>query len=245
MKWIFFLICLLSTTILYAEQLSFCQESEAEAPALTDFDIANQTYKGAHAAVVAHALSILELDFTIERLPWLRCMYDAHLGKFDGIIGVDWSKERSDMYDFPGETGTIPIEDFSITRADYYVYAKEDSSLSWDGHALSGLKHGIAAPKGYVVETLLKSMNAHKELESGLTSSLELLANKRIDGVVLAHVAANDRLGRYKGVKIVKLTPVFYQQYIYVVFSLKSKVSSEQRNLIWQQIRLSKMVMKM
>jgi polar amino acid transport system substrate-binding protein len=241
MKWIFFLLCILNASTPFATSLSFCQESDAEAPNLADYDIGQQSYKGVHAAVIAHALTTLKIDFTIKRLPWLRCMHDAQSGKFDGIIGIGWSGDSALIFDFPRDSEAEPMKQYSITRADYYIYSIKGSSLSWDGYALSGLRYGIAAPKGYVVETLLKNLNAHKELDAGLAVSFELLVNKRVDGVVMADGSVNAQSSQYKGTKIVKLTPVFYQQHIYMVFSLNSKVPNQTRNLIWQQIVLSKM----
>ncbi len=240
MKWIFFLLCLFNASMSSATSLSFCQESDAEAPNLADYDIGQKTYKGVHAAVVAHALTTLKIDFTIKRLPWLRCMHDAQSGKFDGIIGIGWSGERALIFDFPGLSEAEPMKQYSITRADYYIYSIKGNSLSWDGYALSGLRYGIAAPKGYVVETLLKNLNAHKELDTGLDVSFELLVNKRVDGVVMTDSSVNAQSSQYKGTEIVKITPAFYQQHLYVVFSPNSKVSNQTRNLIWQQIVLSK-----
>ncbi|WP_233079366.1 substrate-binding periplasmic protein [Rheinheimera soli] len=242
MKWIFFLLCIFNASTPFATSLSFCQESDAEAPNLADYDIGQQSYKGVHAAVVAHALSTLKIDFTIKRLPWLRCMHDAQSGKFDGIIGIGWSGEWDLIFDFPGDSEAEPMKQYSITRADYYIYSIKGNSLSWDGYALSGLRYGIAAPKGYVVETLLKNLNAHKELDTGLAVSFELLVNKRVDGVVMTDSSLKAYSLQYKGTKIVKLSPVFYQQHVYMAFSLKSTVSNQTRNLIWQQIALSKRV---
>jgi hypothetical protein len=88
MKWIVVLFCLQLTLDAQAYTLNFCQESESEAPQLTEYEVAEKTYHGAHAAIVAHAFFTLGLDINIERLPWQQCMRQARLGNVDGVIGM-------------------------------------------------------------------------------------------------------------------------------------------------------------
>lgn len=242
MKWIFFLLCLFNASISSATSLSFCQGSDIEAPNRSKLNIGQQIYKNLYTTVVAHALTALGIDFTIERLPWLRCIHDAQAGKYDGIIGISWSNEQASVFDFPEDTEGKPMKTYSIARADYYIYSVESNSLKWDGYAFSGIRYGIAAPKGSVAETRLRNLNAYSELDAGLEASFELLINKRIDGVVMADSSLKAHSLHYKGTKIVKLSPVFYQQHVYMAFSLKSTLSNQIRNLIWQQITLSKRV---
>lgn len=242
MKWILILMVVFLTPSLQATTLRFCQESQNEAPMLNAFDIAGKTYHGAHAATAAHAMSSLGLSFTIERLPWQRCMHQAQLGKFDGVIGIGWTKERGEVFDFPGESVAQPDTALSIAQADYHIYVKAGSQLHWDGHKLTGLKFGIAAPKGYVVEQILKEHKALNELDSGLTASADLLLQQRVDGIVIADIAADNQNQLLNDHRIIKLTPAFYQQEIYMVFSHRSKLPAQQRDAIWRQALSSKIL---
>lgn len=225
-----------------ANELRLCQESEQEVPNLKKYVIAANNYYGEHAATVAHALAHLGISFTVERLPWRRCLHDAEIGKYDGIIGIGWSAERGMIYDFPYSTDSKPEPSLAIVDVDYYIYTKQDSKLAWDGEHLTGVTHGLAAPRGYVVEAILKQMNAHKTLDSGMHASLSLLNNNRIDGIIMVGRIAEQQIAELKQANIARLEPAFYRQPIYMVFSNASTIPDNTKFTIWSQLAKSKTV---
>ncbi|MBU2112811.1 MAG: hypothetical protein KKE94_03445 [Gammaproteobacteria bacterium] len=236
------LLLFLFAELASASELHLCQESEEEAPHLKKYIIATKSYYGSHAATVAHALIELGIDFTVQRLPWRRCLHDAEIGKYDGIIGIGWSAEHGVVYDFPYNTDNKPDPLLAITAVDYYIYTKLDSKLVWDGERLSGVVHGLAAPRGYVVETTLQQMNAHKPLDSGMQASVSLLNNNRIDGIVMVDLVADQQIAELKRANIARLEPPFYRQPIYMVFSHASAIPDKTRFAIWSQLAKSKIV---
>lgn len=118
----------------------------------------------------------------------------------------------------------------------------ENSTVKWDGTSLTGLVYGIAAPRGYVAEQLLRGMNAHKPLDSGMSVSIELLHQQRIDGIVIPDIIAELQIAASNRTDIVPLTPPFYRQPIYMAFSTHSALSSAQRQQIWAKLATSKAV---
>ena len=239
-----FLLSVFFTGLTSASELRLCQESEEEAPHLKKYIIAANNYYGEHAATVAHALTKMGIRFSVERLPWRRCLHDAEIGKYDGIIGIGWSEARGVIFDFPYNTDKKPEPSLAITDVYYYIYTKQGSNLAWDGERLTGVTHGLAAPKGYVVEAMLQQMNAHKPLDSGMKASVSLLNNNRIDGIIMVDLVAEQQIADLKQANVARLEPAFYHQPIYMVFSRASTTPEDKRYAIWSQLAESKIAIE-
>lgn len=236
MKTIIILLCFLPW-FASSESLRLCQESEAEDPDLPQHTINGEIYYGEYAAIVAKALTSLQYEFIIDRLPWRRCIAQVESGTYDGAIGMGWNDERNAKYYFPEAGNGAPNVYFRIRNVNYPIYVHTSSELSWDGKQFSHVKLGIVAPKGYLVEHKLKELNVLLKTDVGVLPWLSLLKNRRVDGVVITESIGDSAVREDGDNDIRKLEPLFYQQPVFLAFSLKQqKLSSEQMRDVWENI---------
>ncbi len=224
-----------------AEPLRLCQESASEAPFLPQLTVNGQAFYGTHAAVVAHALNQLNIEFSIARLPLRRCMFLLESGVFDGTISLGWTTERSRKFIYPLSDSQTANEKLKISYVNYPIYALADSAVTWDGVSFSNISRGIAAPKGFLVEAQLRAMGVLQETELGVDFGLSLLQKHRVDAVVLPEGPGDNMVLNTSSEQIKKLDILFYQQPVYLAFSRQQhKLNTGQMQAIWQQIPLSR-----
>ncbi len=84
--------------VVQSDALKLCQESASEDPGLPLHVIEGHSYFGDHAAIVVQALIQVKAEFTVERLPWKRCVSFVEKGVYDGAIGMGWNIERSQKF---------------------------------------------------------------------------------------------------------------------------------------------------
>ncbi|WP_150104354.1 substrate-binding periplasmic protein [Shewanella sediminis] len=124
----------------------------------------------------------IELSFSF--MPWKRCIQRLGQGKVDGIIAAIWSSERDSWGVFP-KMGEAVDNEMAIWFVDYLIYTKSGSGLNWDGSDFSGVRHGIAAPLGYIAYQKLSELGVLHEQNLSLTDGFALLALDRLDGYVV------------------------------------------------------------
>lgn len=152
---------------------------------------------------------------------------------------MGWTAERSEKYIFPPLSSTQAP--FKLSSINYPVYVYSASKLNWNGTAFSNVKFGIAAPKGYIVEKLLREMNVLLDTDVGIEAGFSLLLNHRLDGLVLTESVGDKLLAQQQPGTIKKLEPYFYSQPVFVVFSQKQQVLSNTEMLqVWQGIAQSR-----
>lgn len=223
-----------------AASLKLCQESVAEDPFLREFTIHGEAYFGQHAAIVAHALQQMGIKFSLSRLPWKRCVSGVTTGVYDGVVGIGWSQERGHKLIFPMAENAVN-ESSRLYFVRYPIYVQSENPLVWDGSKFEHVKHGLAAPKGYLVEEKLKRLNVLQQTDAGVDVGISLLRNGRVDGVVLSE-EVGDRMILEESVKdIKKLDVIFYQQPIFLAFShSQRKLTADDIQRVWMQLPLSR-----
>ncbi len=236
MKLIILIFCV-SPFVVQSAPLKLCQESASEDPDLPLHVMEGRSYYGDHTAIVAQALIQLKAEFTIERLPWKRCVSLVEKGVYDGAIGMGWNMERSQRFAFPAGENNSDTAPFRISNINYSIYTNVHSQLTWDGIHFQHVSLGITAPKGYLVEEQLKAMKLLLETDVGGESWITLLKRKRVDGVVLTEAIGDQMMETQGNGEIKKLVPPFYHQPVFLVFSLQQrKLNADEMNSIWSKV---------
>ena len=221
--------------------LLFCYELQEKSTLKTSLGVGLEQIFEFQTRVVSDALDSLAMPYQLQRLPWRRCLAAVSRGELDGAIGVGWTAERDSAYHFPRSQLELDPSK-RLLHLNYSIYTRYDSPLQWDGQQLTGIQHGLAAPKGYVAEQRLQQLGVWRELDTALDSGIDLVLKHRLDGYVLPdEVAAAQLKGHSEADKIRKLEPRFMAQPLYLVLSRKSsKLDGERRAQLWQQIELSR-----
>lgn len=229
---------LLFSMPLWAAPLQICYEDNEHSPALPRQMVDGIAAYGAHSQIATLAFNLAGVAIELHRMPWKRCLHEATIGKMDAVIGIGWTAQRQQQLAFPLDAQQQPDASLSLMQVDYHIYTHQQQPLFWDGSRLSGLKFGLSAPQGFVVEQKLKQLNALSTLPSGLNAGLELVLNRRLDGYVLAEFVADAQLKQHpKAALIKKLQPPFYQQPLFLAFS--RQLAQQQPDVIqqvWLQI---------
>jgi polar amino acid transport system substrate-binding protein len=221
-----------------AQQLQLCHDAALDLKAEPTAKVGERQVTGTHNIITATALDKLGIDFQLVSLPWVRCLHAVSTGSLDGAIGVGWTPERSAAMVFPQLPNGGPDPSLAMFVVDYYVYTLKQSSLSWDGENFSGVRFGIAAPKGFIAASMLKEMGVHTPIEAEANTVIKLTVNRRIDGYVQSRVVAQQQLANSDAASLFQeLHPVFFHQPLYLVFSQQAMQRDPQQLLhIWQSL---------
>lgn len=225
---------LLCCTPLAATELRLCYEAASQSPNLPLYQVGALQVAGLHASLTVAALQQQQVQFQLQRMPWLRCLKAVSTGQLDGAIGVGWTAERATQLQFPLDAKGQPDAQKALFTLNYHIYTKIDSPLSWDGQQLQQLRYGIAAPKGFITADKLAALGALAQTDAEIDAGLLLTLQQRIDGFVLAEGTMDPQLQQHKQRHLIKkLQPPFFRQSLYLVFSQRSY---DQHSVLIQQL---------
>ncbi len=229
---------LLCCTPLAATELRLCYEAASQSPNLPLYQVGALQVAGLHAALTVAALQQQQVQFQLQRMPWLRCLKAVSTGQLDAAIGVGWTAERATQVQFPLDAKGQPDEQKALFTLNYHIYTRIDSPLSWDGQQLQQLRYGIAAPKGFITADKLAALGALAQTDAEIDAGLLLTLQQRIDGFVLAEGTMDPQLQQHKQRHLIKkLQPPFFRQSLYLVFSQRSyDQHSALIQQLWQQL---------
>jgi hypothetical protein len=161
---------------------------------------------------------LLDIDLKIEQSPWKRCFEDIRNGKLDLIILAAYTKEREEILDYPEGAN----------------HEKEPCSCKLmaicDGYTVITL--------GYSVSDHLKELNIPFENSFDSDKAVQKLLSDG-EGCVLgnlhyAEFSVNFNKEFHNLLKYSK-KPFLFRSYYYPI-SKKSKLTEEQKKLIWKTI---------
>jgi polar amino acid transport system substrate-binding protein len=130
----------------------------------------------------------LKLEFT--PLPWSRCLHEAGLGRFDGVLSASWTPERATQLVY-AKHGDLVDDSKRLFRLGYVLLRPKASKLAWDGESFTGSGLGagqaVGAERGYSIVSFARSRHAVVEDRFPHSGALlESLKLGRIGGALLA-----------------------------------------------------------
>ena len=129
----------------------------------------------------------LNLELSMIRMPWKRCLADLKTGRLDGIFPASFKPERMSLGVYPMRDGNVDMQRKSRYSA-YYLYVREGSPLGWDGRSFVNLnrldRQTIGAPLGWSIVTDLQRMGIDVLEKPRPVELLTILKNGGIAGVV-------------------------------------------------------------
>jgi polar amino acid transport system substrate-binding protein len=122
----------------------------------------------------------LDISIHLVRYPWNRCLMMLKKGHVDGVVGVSYLHERTEIGYYP-TTATGEIDYSRIIYSNTYWLYTNDKSVIWDGNKLVLPRGGIAGTGlGYSSGNLLRSLGVELHQEYHPSALAALLLNRRI-----------------------------------------------------------------
>lgn len=183
---------------------------------------------------------LLDIDLKIEQSPWKRCFEDIRNGKLDMIILAAYTKEREEILDYPDGAN---IEKQSCTCKlmalcdGYTVITLKDNPFEYNGDPKL-IPRPIRVSLGYSVSDHLKELNIPFENSFDSDKAVQKLLRDS-EGSVLgnlhyAEFSVNYNKEFHNLIKYSK-KPFLFRSYYYPI-SKKSKLTIEQKKLLWKTI---------
>ena len=212
----FFLLLLAASSAMAAEPIRLCQDEIEGEP------WRKKDRSGLNMVMLGMVESRLSLKFSVENMPWKRCLTMLEQGKFDGVIAASYREERKTIGIYPATTdGHTPDRNRRMSGEDFYFYKLKTGSFSWDGSLITNANKPVGAQQGYSAVALLKGKGI-------LVDDRHRLPEQLMRKVVLGHNSAA-LLSAGEGDKwldntkfnasLEKVSPPFYQSNGYLLFS--------------------------
>lgn len=177
----------------------------------------------------------LNLDVQYVRYPWNRCLALLKAGRVDSLI-ASYNESRAKYAIYPMNGNNLDVEK-RINTLGYYMYHTAGSPV-WNGIGLTNSNAVVAAPLGYSVVNVLRSIGINVVETGSPDDVLKLLLYKRVDAIAAPGTTA-DALIRADITKYgdIKKDPIpITERPYFIVFSQKfSGQYPELTKAIWQQ----------
>jgi len=162
----------------------------------------------------------LNIKIVFVRVPWKRALFDLKDGTVDGLFEASYKQKRLSFGVYPTKDGIVD-EKKRTNYNSYYLYKRLDSSLTWDGVSFKNISKGICAEREYSIVDDLRKMGVAVHEFNDTTKCMELLKNKRVEGVAALERAADSILSKDKNMykEIIKLKPALQTKAYYLMLS--------------------------
>lgn len=151
------------------------------------------------------------------RRPWPRCLAMMAEGQVDGLVGVNFTPERGQKYEFPHtKEGELDISR-TLTPLSYYFFYNIYNPIQWDGEKFDRKRVSIASPRGFVVTQLLRDKGFSHVQEMGAAKGFQALLDRKIDVYVesMVHYGVARKTLSNLDIRLKRLTPSIYTSYMF------------------------------
>ena len=234
LKALFFLVgSALWTTAATATPLTICVEDRFWPPG--SFFVEGQPV-GTHVAIIEQAIKTLPYSVNFIAMPWNRCLTAVEHGDVDAIMSASYIEDRNRFLKYPAEaTSTLPHPS-SLGTVDFVAVANIETDLNGiDNGALPPQPIGI--PIGYITIDIYRQRGAQVVGIANYNKLFELLRRGRVKSLILSGALADIYIKHGNHQKTFKTKSLPGRSGpLYLGFSRKSPLSSEQISEIWQSI---------
>jgi polar amino acid transport system substrate-binding protein len=179
---------------------------------------------GAEIELYQHMAKRLDLELSIIRLPWKRCLAELKNGRIDGVFPASFKPERLLLGVYPMRHGKVDPHKKSRDSA-YHLYTPEGSPLAWNGRSFINMhqldRQTIGVPLGWSIATDLDRMGVDILEKPRPVDLLTILGKGGIAGVVCLDTVIDAYLAqapdRFR--KIHKVYPPVVEKAYYLLLS--------------------------
>ncbi|ALP41510.1 substrate-binding periplasmic protein [Aeromonas schubertii] len=134
---------------------------------------------GADLELARVVLKRMGYGVEVRQLPWKRVLLEARQAKGDAVVDIFYEKERESWVYYPSEP---------LSRSGEVLFSRRDAYIDYQGPAsLAGKRIGVQADYAYGHEFLSATGFERVPMtgEKNVPKQLQLLRERRLDGVVL------------------------------------------------------------
>ena len=189
------------------------------------------------AVEMVQALQEVLPDTRIElrRYPWKRCLVLLENGRVDAIFNASYTPAHSRFGQYPSIDDSPHDPEYRLTNISYHWYRDIDNDRAEPPTPSSD----VAAPSGYSVTNLLKSLGYRPSMPESSYSALRMVTAGYVQAAALQTVTG-DRLIQQKPElnQLVRVEPAITEKPYYLLFS-KTFYDRypELTEQLWQEIR--------
>lgn len=242
-----YLICIVFSYLFvnycYAqENIKICADDNIQVPFIM---VKNGKTFGVHIDILNDLFKNSELTYTIELIPWHKCLEKAKLGEFDVVLNASYDPKRSEFLYYPkdsGENEPFPCESvFKLGCFGYFVLTLKEFSFDYTGDPLK-LPTPIRVAKGNSAEKELLTMkNINLEIGKSDILNIKKMIIDNSGSAIVYSALLNSIQGNSKISSKIKIHKVPYKiKSYYLAFSKLTKINNENINFIWE--KLSKII---
>ncbi|MGQ5521662.1 substrate-binding periplasmic protein [Chitinimonas sp. PSY-7] len=171
-------LILLASPVL-ACQISLAYNSEPSSPYFIGDGYVPPKKPGAAVELLQLAATQIGCTLKLTRLPNMRVLAEAQVGKYDGVFMYSYNAERAASFVYPTRAGK-PDGSRRITSLSYYLYRAKGASANWDGQHFSGINGAIGVNLGWSVGKDLLAKGLQIEEAISTRQNFAKLRNGRI-----------------------------------------------------------------
>lgn len=191
--------------------------------------------KGIHVDTVRKAFESLGYKIMIKPYPYNRCLLNMKEGTVDGMISIAYDEDLP-YIEYPPDAVDSKESEWRIMQIDYMVVSYMDDDYRFSGE-MSELPVPIRIPRGDPLMKIFQENNLEIEIgKSDKHNFLKLIRDKK--GTVITASAISELMNRepeLAGKFFVHPKPLSSQSF-YLTFSSKTKLSSQNKQEIWDEI---------
>ncbi|WGL58544.1 transporter substrate-binding domain-containing protein [Pigmentibacter sp. JX0631] len=219
------------------EKVKICADDNIQIPFI--MILKDRKPIGVHVDILNEVFTNTNLTYSLELIPWIRCLDRAKAGEYDIVLNASYDEKRAEYLNYPSDSG--PNEEaycssiYKLGCYGYYVLTLKNTNYDYTGE-VSKLPFPIRVARGNSAEKeLLATKNL--QLESGKSDSLNIKKMIRDNtGCAVVYSAYTNfiDIDLKDKIKIHKI-PYKLKSY-YLAFSKNSKIDPKNITFIWKKL---------
>lgn len=173
---------------------------------------------GATIELINMAAQQIQCKIQWQRLPLKRILVDLERNVIDATLALSYSAERAAFATYPMKDG-LPDARLSVWTLSYNFYARQGTTLKWDGKQFNRAAQGVGANSGYSINKDLAALGIATEEAPGELNNLRKLVANRIEVYAGQDVTVDPLREQPEFRDIEKLSPPIVSKDYFLVFS--------------------------
>ena len=150
---------------------------------LPDGQIANPARPGLRVELLRKAGAQCGVQVRFSLAPWARALGLVKAGRVEGAFSTSYSEERSVYGVFPQANGKLDPSR-AMKGYTYSLYVHPESTLGWDGKAVSGTERQVIVERGSAASEIAIRLGLDPIEVPGYRNMVLMLAAKRAEGMI-------------------------------------------------------------